>query len=205
MINTVISALMQVCIFTLIPLVVYLIKRKQFKGFFEYIGLKKSTRKANFLALLLMVLLASPILFLVLIDDNFKEILTNPESVSGSIRQMGFGAGAVATILVVAIIKTGLAEEILFRGFIAKRLIAVTNYKTGNWIQAILFGLIHTLLFYKITSNPLFLAIIFIIPTIGAYLKVHLNEKLANGSIIPGWIAHATANVISYSLIAFFL
>lgn len=205
MIDTLINAVKQVLIFAFLPFIVYLIREKKIYGFFVYLGLRRSTIKANLYAILLMLVLASPTLILVAIDESFKEILHDPKSVTGSLRSMGFGLEAIFTLIFTAIIKTSLSEEILFRGFVAKRLIAVTNFKVGNTIQAILFGAIHTLLFMFITDNTLFLIIIFVIPTLGAYVKVYLNEVLANGSIIPGWIAHASANLLAYSLIAFVL
>lgn len=205
MINELISAILQVLLFTSIPFLIYLIKTKSAKGFLNYIGLKKSTRKANLLAILVVILLVAPILILVFTNEEFKEIMTNPESVTGKIKQIGIGIEAIITILIAAILKTSLSEEIFFRGFLAKRLIAVTNFQIGNIIQAIVFGIIHTLLFMSITENVLFLVIIFVFPTVGAYFKTYINEKLAEGSIIPGWIAHGTANLVSYSFIVFYL
>ncbi|MDW3193264.1 MAG: CPBP family intramembrane glutamic endopeptidase [Cytophagales bacterium] len=205
MIETLLNAIKQVLAFAAIPFIVYLIREKKVAGFLDYIGLKKSSRKANLYALLLMLVLASTMFIAILVDKGFIEVLHDPRSVTGKLRMMGFGTESIFTLLVVASLKTSLSEEIFFRGFVAKRLIAVTNYKTGNIIQAVIFGGIHTLLFLAITQNVLFLVIIFIIPTIGAYVKVHLNEKLADGSIIPGWIAHASANLLAYSLIAFVL
>ncbi len=107
------------------------------------------------------------------------------------------------SFIIAATLKTSLSEEIFFRGFLAKRLISVTNFQIGNIVQAVVFGIIHTLLFMSITENIIFLIIIFVFPTVGAYLKTYINEKLGNGSIIPGWIAHGTANLISYSVILF--
>ncbi len=203
MIDTLFQAVRQVLFFSALPFLVFLIRYRRISGFLAHIGIKRSTAKANLYAFLLMLVLASPILVFVAIDDGFKEVLHDPKSVTGALREMGFGIGSVFTLLVTAIIKTSLSEEILFRGFVAKRLIAVTSYGVGNAIQALIFGAIHTLLFLLITDNVLFLIIIFIVPTLGAYVKVYLNEKLANGSIIPGWIAHASANLVAYSFIAF--
>jgi membrane protease YdiL (CAAX protease family) len=104
-----------------------------------------------------------------------------------------------------AIFKTSFSEEILFRGFIAKRLIGYLGYLKGNIIQAIIFGIIHAALFAFITSNIIFLIIIFVVPSIGAYVSVYLNEKMANGSIIPGWISHGLANILSYGIIGFLI
>jgi len=205
MINEIISALLQVIAFSLIPLIVYLIKKRSLKGFFDYIGLKKSNRKANALALLIVLVLVVPMLVLTVTNSEFNEIMTNPKSMTGKFKAMGFGAGSVVLILVTAGIKTALAEEIFFRGFVAKRLIAVTNYQVGNLMQASIFGVIHTLLFMTITSNIFFLFVIFFFPALGAYFKVYLNEKMAAGSIVPGWIAHGVGNVVAYSVVAFLL
>ena len=153
MINVLISAILQVLLFAAIPFLVYLIKNKSPKGFLNYIGLKRSTKKANLLGLLVTIILVLPLLILILTNEEFKRIMTNPESVTGKIKQMGIGVEAVVTILIAALVKTSLSEEIFFRGFLAKRLIAVTNFKTGNLIQAFIFGIIHTLLFLSITKN----------------------------------------------------
>lgn len=201
--NEIISAISQVLVFSLIPFVVYVIKYKSVKGFSNYIGLKKSTTKANLLALLVMLIIAVPILTMTLLNNDFKEIMTHPNSVTGKIRQLGFSIESGLIVLFIAILKTSLAEEILFRGFVAKRLIAITNFKTGNIIQAVIFGVIHTLIFMTISSNGLFLFMIFLFPALGAYYKTYLNEKLANGSIIPGWIAHGSGNILSYSIVGF--
>lgn len=198
-----ISSILQILLFTSIPFLVYVIKKKTSKDFLNFIGLKKSIRKANLLALLVMVVLVAPLLILIFLNEEFKAIMINPESVTGKIKHMGISMEAIITILIVAILKTSLSEEIFFRGFLAKRLIAVTNFQTGNILQAVVFGIIHTLLFMSITANAFFLAVIFVFPTIGAYLTTYINEKLGEGSIIPGWIAHGTSNLVSYSVILF--
>ena len=205
MITEITSAVFQVLVFSLIPFLIYFIKTKSTKGFLAYIGLKPSINKANFLAVLVCLIIALPMLLLTILNPEFKEVMTDPNSITGKIRAMGFGATAIVTIIAIAIFKTALAEEIFFRGFIAKRLISVTSFQTGNIIQAIIFGLIHSLIFLMITSNVFFLIVIFIFPALAAYCMVYLNEKLANGSIIPGWIAHALANVIAYSVVGFMI
>lgn len=205
MINEIISAVLQLGVFTLIPFLVYLIKYKTSKGFATYIGLKPSNQKANLLALLVVLIVALPVILLSLFNEEFMAILTHPKSVTGKFRQMGFSMEAVILVLVAAIIKTSLAEEILFRGFIAKRLIAILGFQAGNLLQAVLFGAIHALLFMSISKNPLFLFVIFLFPTLGAYFKAYLNEKIADGSIIPGWIAHGVGNIVAYTSIGFLI
>lgn len=203
MLNEIIGTVLQILVFTLIPFLVYLIKYRMVKGFPEYVGLKKSTKKANYLAVFASLLFAAPALILIMVSDEIKAIMFDPESVTGKIRQMGFGVSSLFTLLMIALLKTSFAEELLFRGFLAKRLIAVLGYTRGNVIQALLFGIIHTILFTMITNNPVFLFLIFLIPSLGAYVSVFLNEKVANGSIIPGWISHGLANVLAYVIVGF--
>lgn len=171
MTETAIAAVKQVLFALLIPFVFYIIRKKSVKGFWEDLGFKKSTKKANLSAFLVMVVLLLPMIVLTLVNEEFKELMLDPKSVSGAIRKMGFGMEAIVVILLSALIKTALAEEILFRGFLAKRLIAVTNFQIGNTIHALIFGAIHALIFLLLTNNILFITVIFLFPTIGAYLK----------------------------------
>ena len=203
MVNEVIGAVLQIFVFATIPFLVYVIRYRKVKGFLKYVGLKPSTKRANYLAVFASLLFALPVLILILISDEIKTIMFDPESVTGKIREMGFGISSVFILLMIALLKTSFAEELLFRGFLAKRLIAVLGYSKGNLIQAVLFGIIHTILFAMITSNAVFLMLIFMIPSLGAYVSVYLNEKVADGSIIPGWISHGLANVLAYVIVGF--
>ena len=205
MVSEIIETLLQIFIFSLIPFLVFLIKKRTVKGFLDYIGLKKSNSKANGLAVLASLILLAPMLLLTLTSGTFQEIMFDPNSITGKLRAMGFGANAIIILLIIAIFKTAFAEEILFRGFIAKRLISVFGFKKGNLFQSIIFGILHTLLFAIITTNLIYLSLIFIFPTIAAYVFGYLNEKKANGSIIPSWIAHGLANLITYITIGFIM
>lgn len=203
MINETIGAILQILVFTLIPFIVYLVKNKSVKGFLNYVGLKKSTNRANYLAVFTCLIFATPLLILTLTNPDFKEIMFDPSSITGKFRQMGFGTESLSVLIIIAVFKTSFAEELLFRGFIAKRLIDVFGYQKGNIIQAIIFGIIHAALFALITSNLVFLLVIFIAPSIGAYVSVYLNEKIGDGSIFPGWISHGLANILAYSIVGF--
>ncbi len=203
MINLFVSSLIQVALFTLIPFLVFVVKRKTVTGFMDYIGLKKATKKGIIYGILLSLLVAVPFLLYGLFNEAFYKILTDTKSVTGKIRTIESDALAMGTILVTALVKTSLSEEILFRGFLAKRLIAVTGFQMGNILQSLIFGIIHTLLFLQITEDIMFLLLIFLFPAIAAYCKAYINEKLSNGSIIPSWITHGTGNLIAYSVVAF--
>ena len=202
-VSEIIGVIGQVLVFTFIPFLVYLIKNKTTKGFFEYIGIKPSTKKTNLLAVAACLIFAAPPLLLTFTSPEFKAIMLDPNSVTGKFRQMDLGVVSITLLLVTAILKTAFAEEIFFRGFVAKRLISAAGFLKGNLIQATLFGLIHAGIFAMTTDNLLFLFIIYLAPAMGAYVSVYLNEKVGNGSITPGWISHSLANVLSYTIVGF--
>ncbi len=203
--NQIFGSILQILIFIFIPFLVYLIKKKSAKGFLDYIGLKKSNKKANYVAILASLIFLAPVLLLTIISEPFREIMFDPNSITGKLRAMNVDVTAIITLLIIAIFKTSLAEEILFRGFIAKLLINSIGFKKGNLLQAVIFGISHVVLFVIITTNMFFLILIFLFPTIAAYIFGYLNEKKANGSIIPGWIAHSLANTITYIFVGFII
>nr|HMQ64031.1 hypothetical protein [Flavilitoribacter sp.] len=117
MTNELIDSVLQVLAFSLIPFLVYLIAKKKVKGFFDYIGLKKSTARANVFAVLNTLVFLAPTLTLAFFNEAFKQILTDPGTITGQFRAMGFSIPTLIMILIVALAKTSLSEEIFFRGF----------------------------------------------------------------------------------------
>jgi membrane protease YdiL (CAAX protease family) len=117
---------------------------------------------------------------------------------------MGLSATTLLILFITALFKTTLAEEILFRGLIGKQLINKFGFKAGNILQALFFGFIHLLLFWVLTKTtiaPLF--IIFIFSSLAGWIIGYIKEQHANGSIIPGWVAHGLGNIVSYYILAF--
>lgn len=108
----------------------------------------------------------------------------------------GMGLAALPSVLVYAYIQTGLSEEILFRGFLLKRLAAKFGFTVANIIQALIFGAIHLTMVWGQVGIIAGIVIV-IYPMIPAVAFAYLNEKKADGSILPSWIAHGTLNTIS--------
>lgn len=81
--------------------------------------------------------------------------MIDPDSITGKFRIMGFEMQSVLILLMIALLKTSFTEEILFRGFIAKRLVSVLGFQKGNLLQAAIFAAIHSALFATITTKPL--------------------------------------------------
>lgn len=187
-----IDAIIQLILFSLIPLLWWLFKGRKQTNLLEYLGLKKPSIKntRGFIGVLiidfviiLIQLFGVPPLF---IDeaDMSTSAFTNR------------GLSVLFPVLIYAFVQTGLAEEIFFRGFLAKRLIHQFGLNIGNIIQAFLFGLIHGLIFFNYTSTFGVIVIIFLTGFNG-WLMGLLNEKYSNGSIIPSWLVHALSNLIS--------
>jgi uncharacterized protein len=205
-VNEVISTIIQIGLFTLIPFIFYKFRKDKSLTFLKYIGLYKPPTKS----LLYVVFVSLIFLFigigLIYIDDNFKQAALSPNSMTGKLRMLGLSGSTITILLITALFKTSLSEEILFRGFIAKRLINSLGFKNGNILQALIFGLLHLLLFVFLTKATVFsLTLILIFSSFAGWTIGYIKEKYANGSIIPGWLAHGIGNSISYFLIAFVL
>ena len=203
-INELISAILQIAVFTLIPFIVFLFRKNKEVTFSQYIGWHRAPQKSiNYAIVTSLLFLAGAFVF-VLIDEGVRHAVFASNSVTGKLRLMGFSATSVVILLIIALLKTSLSEEIFFRGFIAKRLVNAVGFKQGNILQALIFGIIHLVLFWQLTGTTLGPLIgIFAFSTIAGWVVGFIKEELGNGSIVPGWVAHGLGNMISYFLIAF--
>src|SRR5699024_5168741 len=128
-INSILSAGIQLVLFSIIPFIWWFIFYRRNERFFKWIGLKKPVlnykSKNRFYPIIIAFVFLSISLFSVtLFVDNTTSEFTN------------FGFVSILAAILTAFIRTGLAEEIFFRGFLAKRLIYKYGYQTGNMIQA---------------------------------------------------------------------
>ncbi len=200
----IISTILQVGVCLFIPLIVYWFQKRSLKGFIYSLGIHASSKKGILLGLGFTVLLLLPILILYNISIELQQIMVDANTVTGKIKGLGLSANTLFILILAAVFQTAFAEEILFRGFIAKRLIAWLGFRVGNFIQAVLFGALHLILFLSILdSTPFLFIIVLVITSIWAYIIVIVNERYSGGSILPGWISHAASNIIAYSYIAF--
>lgn len=203
LVNAIISALLQVLVFTAIPFFVYLIGYRRARGFFNYIGLYKPERRTMLYATLLAVAFVLPVLLLLFFSPSIREVVTAPNTVIGRLRSYGFSSVTVALLAFKALAQTSLSEEILFRGFVAKRLISWLGFTGGNLLQALLFGLVHLLLFVGQEFSFPIAAGIVLFSGLGGWTSGYLNERVGNGSILPSWWMHGITNAITYGVLAF--
>lgn len=196
-----VSSVLQVLLFTLIPFIFYLVSKKRVRGFLGWVGLRKTTGSAMLWATLLVVVTA-PLPLLLYFLPAFREVSLAPGTTGGDFSQMSLSVVTIAVVLVRAFLQSGLAEEILFRGFIAKRLIGWLGFGWGNVLQALIFALPHLAIF-AVPGGPrasvFGIGIVLCAATAVGWIFGYLNERVGGGSIAPSWWCHGAANAIAYS------
>ncbi len=205
MTQEIVNTVFQLGVVLAVCFVLWLIFARKKSGFARYVGLIAPTRRAMTAALALSLVLA-PLTVAYYYFSPLKELASGPNTVAGKMVAMGLSAETAATIALVAFVKTALAEEIFFRGLIAKRLIGLAGFWPGNVIHAALFASMHMLVFV-IPGGPAFswglagpiLATI----SVTALAMVWINERLAGGSIAPSWLMHGLGNAVAYPVLAF--
>ena len=205
LIQEIVNAAVQLVVVLVIAAVVWGLFGRKKSGFLKYVGLYAPTPRSMAIAfgLFFVYTLLSGSIYLL---PGMREAAAADNTVAGVIRKNGWSAETAGVILVVAGIKTALTEEILFRGLIAKRLIAWLGFAAGNAIHALIFGAIHLLIFV-VPGGPAFTpmlgAAFLLLPASAGWLMAFANEKTGNGSIGPGWMIHAMGNAIAYTVLAF--
>ena len=155
------GAVFQLVLFSLIPLIWWLITARKKENFFEWIGLKKIIHEKKIGNTLLITVLATvgyavfTFLCITMVSDGI--------TTAGS-QFAGKGFIAIPAALAYGYIRTGLSEEIVFRGFLLKRTMNKFGFGAGNLLQAILFGLLHGIPFGLATHNIAVTVLLTILP-----------------------------------------
>jgi len=193
--SKIVSSILQIVLFSVIPFVWWFITARKHEKFSSWIGLKRiDGGKKTFAATIMLsvAFILSGVISLYLIRG--VETATSEFT--------GLGVTAIPAILVYAIFNTALPEELLFRGFLLKRLANKFGFYTANLLQALLFGLIHGVMFFAVVGVVKAVLIILFTGAVAWFMGC-VNEQSSNGSIIPGWIIHATSNLFSGICAAF--
>lgn len=194
--SKVISSIVELILFLIVPFLWWLLTARKETGFAQWIGLKKTKGKTSQLTLWIIAISAGFLLVSVLVLSLLKTTTMATSEFAG------LGIRALPSILVYAILNTSLPEELLFRGFLLKRLMIRFGFPVANLVQALIFGFLHGAMFFSTVGAQKAILIILFTGII-ACLMGYTNEKKADGSIIPGWIMHATANIFSGICAAF--
>lgn len=189
LLSEILTAFLQVGIVLFLALVVRLAIDRTGVGFWAGVGLKRAPWKPVLIGATGGGLLAAALV----LTPGVATMATGKNSIVGEA-----GRGAYAVLAIIALFKTSLSEEILFRGLIGKRLIAWLGFQWGNGIQAVLFGLMHLVLLLVPTMSTLAVMLAVAMTGTGGWLSGWLNERMGQGSILPSWAAHGTANLVAY-------
>ncbi len=190
-IGQLIGAVIQMILFSLIPLVWWLITARKKVSFFEWAGLipVKGFKENKTFAWILGISAAFMALSVFMLF-----MLRGVETAASEFD--GAGIGALPAIAVYACLKTALPEEIVFRGFLLKRIAAKFGFTAGNIVQSVMFGLLHGVMFFPLTGAVKTVLIILFTGGIG-FCMGYVNEKKGSGSVFPSWCIHAAANIFS--------
>ena len=193
MLNELIGAVVQVLLFALVPLIFWFVTARKKESFCKWIGLEKPACKETWKAVLLTALVA-----LLYIGAMAMCVRILPEGITtaGSMFA-GQGISALPSLFFYAFLRTALSEELLFRGFILKRIQDIKGFSVGNTVQALLFGLMHGIPFGIVTRSISALFLLTLIPGLFGWYEGWLNEKRCGGSIVPGWMVHGCLNLLT--------
>ncbi|MCR5215766.1 MAG: CPBP family intramembrane metalloprotease [Lachnospiraceae bacterium] len=191
-----VSSILQIIVFSLVPFIWWLVTARKKENFFTWLGFRKIT-DVKFWKLSLMI--AGTIAAFCILGKWCLYCVRNADTAASAFEHGG--VSVIPAVLVYAILHTSLSEEILFRGFLLKRIQNKFGFMAGNMIQSLLFGLIHGIGFF--TQVGILSAVLIVLFTGGiAFVMGYINEKVANGSVFPSWIIHALTNIISGLMIA---
>ena len=196
-INKIINSLLQIILFSLLPFLFWYFSARKQERFTDWIGLKK-IKGAKKTALAIIIVTTFYLLISLILLNSLKNI----ENATTEFQGLRFAA--LPAIFIYAIFNTSFPEEILFRGFILKRLANKLGFTKANFIQGLLFGLLHGVMFFPLVGNLKSILIILLTSLIALSMG-YVNEKSSDGSIIPSWIIHAFSNFIAGLYAAFYI
>jgi len=192
------SALLNVVILAVIPFLIYYgIQRWRWKRGFaevtERAGLQLG--EARYIGYSVAVALVA-VLALVLWPLPL-ESMTKEGSPQRAFVGLGLTWSAIAMALLYGVIKTGFAEEFLFRGLITGSLARRLSLGWANLIQAAIFLIPHLAVLLIMPDMWRVLPIVFAAALFAGWVRIK------SGSIVGPWIMHATANVATCLSVAF--
>lgn len=184
---------MQVLLFGLIPFIWW--KRYGTAKFSNWIGLikvpKENLKKVIIKSFVILVLYCSLTFYLLTIVEN------------NALNQFsGLGFSGLFTVVIYSFIQTSFTEEILFRGFLLKRLKNKFGLISANTIQSLLFGLLHGIMFFS-SVNVITVILITLFTGGVSFFMGYINEVDSDGSILPSWLIHGFSNLFASIIILF--
>jgi membrane protease YdiL (CAAX protease family) len=212
--NVLISSLGQLIVVLVISLIALGLskifsKQKTHVTFFDFMGLRKPNGQIDKIFFLILIGSSLFSVLSVIIQfyfiPTFKPFLLSETSPFIKILNTGFGVTQFFSAILYCFIQSGGAEEVLFRGLIARRLFLKFGFRIGNVIQATLFWIMHLLIFRMVTGDWVSWIQLY---TFGVSFGLGLvlgfvNYRKGGFSIVPSWIIHGTTNLVAYLALGF--
>ena len=205
--SSIITAISNFLVFAAIPFIWWLIFHRKKVNFFTWLGFIKPQLKSKWW---MLVIFAVVYLFVYFFDmtqfvsEESMNVVENSASISAN-AFTGLGMAAILPAFIQNFLGNGVCEELLYRGFINKRLCSKFGAVPGIITQAVLFGLMHNGL-YLLAGIPVgmdYHIAMFVYSAGAALLLGFLDEKIFNGSIIPGIVLHGLGNFVGTLAAAF--
>ncbi|WP_446936396.1 CPBP family intramembrane glutamic endopeptidase [Lysinibacillus fusiformis] len=193
-----INAIVQVVLFSVIPFVWWSFTAKKKQLFLEWLGFHRPVivDKGKYAMFYMLAIV-------VLVVPNFALVFFYMDgSILASNQFTGLGLAGVIPALLYAMIQTGLSEEILFRGFLLKRLAKSFGFQVGNLLQSLVFGCIHGAMLWMVLPFPIILLVV-LSTGLAGYVMGWMNERVSGGSIMTSWSIHSLTNLMTACLSMF--
>jgi len=193
-----INAIVQVVLFSVIPFVWWSFTAKKKQLFLEWLGFHRPVivDKGKYAMFYMLAIV-------VLVVPNFALVFFYMDgSILASNQFTGLGLAGVISALLYAMIQTGLSEEILFRGFLLKRLAKSFGFQVGNLLQSLVFGCIHGAMLWTVLPFPIILLVV-LSTGLAGYVMGWMNERVSGGSIMTSWSIHSLTNLMTACLSMF--
>jgi len=188
--NAAISALLNVALLAGLPFLFYFgyhkwRKKRAFAEIARRAGLGLGERRYLIYALLASLVAVAALL----IWQPPLEPFTRKGSPQRAFVGLEFPLPAIPMALLYGLVKTGLAEEFLFRGLIAGSLSRRVPDLWANLLQATIFLLPHLLILLVMPQMWALLPVVFAGALFAGWLRIR------SGSILGPWLLHASVNV----------
>lgn len=192
------SALINLLILAALPLLVYTLYHRRrsslpYSEIRERTGLVVGEKKYIGYSVLFAVIVMAALL----LKPPSLEASVGDGSAFQAFDGLGFGMSALVLALLYGVVKTGLAEELLFRGLITGSLSRRLPLVWADIVQALVFLLPHVLIVFMLPELWLLLPFIFLGSLVVGWIRIK------SGSILGPWLVHGSVNVTTALSIAF--
>lgn len=180
-------------------------------SFLEYLGIgfdKDQLDKTFFIisgVLILYAILSTIAQFYYM--GSMKSMMTGDNSPYGKILKDGFSYTSLLLGFIYCFVQASASEELLFRGLIGKRLIYFFGNFIGNILQALVFWVMHLLIFKLVTGewfNNIQVLGFFTSFSLGL-LCGYSNFRKEGNTIFPSFILHAVTNFSVFITLGFLI